>query len=72
MPEGPVLAAVLAVLSGASFGVVTHVQRKGLDTNDPRTAVKINMAAVVGIGVFLGLAGSWLTAARHMRRIEPR
>ena len=29
-------------------------------------------AAVVGIGVFLGLAGSWLTAARHMRRIEPR
>ena len=29
-------------------------------------------AAVVGVGVVLGLAGSWLTAARHMRRIEPR
>ena len=29
-------------------------------------------AAIVGIGVFLGLFGSWLTAARHMRRIEPR
>jgi len=29
-------------------------------------------AAIVGIGVFLGLVGSWLTAARHMRRIEPR
>jgi cell division transport system permease protein len=28
--------------------------------------------AIVGIGVFLGLFGSWLTAARHMRRIEPR
>ena len=28
--------------------------------------------AVVGIGVALGLAGSWLAAARHMRRIEPR
>jgi cell division transport system permease protein len=28
--------------------------------------------AVVGIGVTLGLAGSWLAAARHMRRIEPR
>ena len=29
-------------------------------------------AALVGIGVVLGLAGSWITAARHMRRIEPR
>ena len=29
-------------------------------------------AAIVGIGVLLGLLGSWLTAARHMRRIEPR
>ncbi|MBT8077543.1 MAG: permease-like cell division protein FtsX [Gammaproteobacteria bacterium] len=28
--------------------------------------------AIVGIAVFLGLAGSWIAAARHMRRIEPR
>ena len=28
--------------------------------------------AIVGIGVLLGLVGSWFTAARHMRRIEPR
>ena len=28
--------------------------------------------SIVGIGVFLGLFGSWFTAARHMRRIEPR
>ena len=28
--------------------------------------------AIVGIGVGLGLIGSWLAAARHMRRIEPR
>ncbi|MGI9199518.1 MAG: permease-like cell division protein FtsX [Woeseiaceae bacterium] len=28
--------------------------------------------AVIGIGVALGLIGSWLAAARHMRRIEPR
>jgi cell division transport system permease protein len=28
--------------------------------------------AIVGIGVGLGLAGSWLAAARHMRKIEPR
>ena len=26
----------------------------------------------LGIGVALGLTGSWLAAARHMRRIEPR
>lgn len=28
--------------------------------------------AIVGAGALLGLAGSWLAAARHMRRIEPR
>lgn len=27
---------------------------------------------IIGTGVLLGLAGSWLAAARHMRRIEPR
>jgi cell division transport system permease protein len=27
---------------------------------------------IVGIGVGLGLVGSWFAAARHMRRIEPR
>jgi cell division transport system permease protein len=29
-------------------------------------------AAIIGIGIFLGLFASWFTAARHMRRIEPR
>jgi len=29
-------------------------------------------AAIVGAGVALGLVGSWLAAARHMRAIEPR
>ena len=28
--------------------------------------------AIIGVGVGLGLAGSWLAAARHMRKIEPR
>jgi cell division transport system permease protein len=28
--------------------------------------------SIVGAGAFLGLAGSWIAAARHMRRIEPR
>ena len=27
---------------------------------------------IVGAGVLLGLIGSWIAAARHMRRIEPR
>lgn len=27
---------------------------------------------IVGTGVLLGLLGSWIAAARHMRRIEPR
>ena len=27
---------------------------------------------IMGVGVFLGLTGSWFAAARHMRRIEPR
>ena len=29
-------------------------------------------ASIVGVGVALGLVGSWFAAARHMRRIEPR
>jgi cell division transport system permease protein len=28
--------------------------------------------SIIGIGVALGLTGSWFAAARHMRRIEPR
>ena len=28
--------------------------------------------AIIGAAVFLGLLASWVTAARHMRRIEPR
>lgn len=28
--------------------------------------------AIIGIGITLGLVGSWSAAARHMRRIEPR
>jgi cell division transport system permease protein len=29
-------------------------------------------SAIIGVAVFLGLFASWVTAARHMRRIEPR
>jgi cell division protein FtsX len=27
---------------------------------------------IIATGVALGLVGSWIAAARHMRRIEPR
>ncbi|MDH4124108.1 MAG: permease-like cell division protein FtsX [Gammaproteobacteria bacterium] len=37
------------------------------------TSLSLNEAlAVIGIGMALGLIGSWFAAARHMRRIEPR
>ena len=32
----------------------------------------VEMLALLGIGIALGLVGSWFAAARHMRRIEPR
>ncbi len=32
----------------------------------------VEMLTLLGIGIALGLIGSWFAAARHMRRIEPR
>jgi len=32
----------------------------------------VEMLALLGTGIALGLVGSWSAAARHMRRIEPR
>lgn len=51
-------AARLAGLYGSSFTVLS------LDLTES--------LLIIGTGVGLGLAGSWLAAARHMRRIEPR
>ena len=51
-------AARLAGLYGSSFSVLS------LDVSESLT--------IVGTGVLLGLIGSWLAAARHMRRIEPK
>lgn len=48
----------LAGLYGSSFAVLS------LDLRES--------AAILAIGVLLGLTGSWLAAARHMRKIEPR
>lgn len=46
----------------------------GLYSN-PFTAMALDLKEsliITGTGVMLGLVGSWVAAARHMRRIEPR
>jgi cell division transport system permease protein len=48
----------LAGLYDSSFQLLTLSFRESL--------------AIVAAGAFLGLAGSWLAVARHLRRIEPR
>jgi cell division transport system permease protein len=43
--------------------------------NSPFSVLALDIAEsllIIGAGVALGLAGSWVAAARHMRRIEPR
>jgi len=43
--------------------------------NSPFTVLALDVGEsllIISAGVFLGLAGSWVAAARHMRRIEPR
>ena len=51
-------AARLAGLYGSSFSVLSLSPEESL--------------MIVGTGILLGLIGSWLAAARHMRRIEPK
>ncbi len=36
------------------------------------TLTSSESAAILGVAIFLGLLASWVTTARHMRRIEPR
>ncbi len=51
----------LARLAGLYQGNITVA---ALDLNES--------SVIIGAAVFLGLFASWITAARHMRRIEPR
>lgn len=51
-------AARLAGLYGSGYSLVSLDLKESL--------------AIIGTGVLLGLAGSWLAVARHLRRIEPR
>jgi cell division transport system permease protein len=68
------LMAVLLVLIGLHLLEEPVARLAGLyQSNVAMTSLSLaEAAAIVGIGVFLGLFGSWITAARHMRRIEPR
>jgi cell division transport system permease protein len=43
--------------------------------NSPFTILSLSVGEsllIIAVGVLLGLTGSWIAAARHMRRIEPR
>ena len=68
------LVAVVLVFVGLHLLEEPVARLAGLyQSNIAMTSLKLEEAAtIVGIGVFLGLFASWLTAARHMRRIEPR
>ena len=65
----------LALVRYGLFAVEAPVTRLAGLYNSPFTVLSLDLAEsllIVGAGVTLGLAGSWVAAARHMRRIEPR
>ena len=65
----------LALVGYGLYALEQPVRRLAGLYNSAFTVLKLDLPEsliIVGIGVLLGLAGSWLAAARHMRRIEPR
>lgn len=64
----------LALVRYGLFALEEPITRlSGLYSN-PFSALALDIREsliIVGAGISLGLAGSWLAAARHMRRIEP-
>ncbi len=65
----------LALVGYGLYALEDPVRRLAGLYNSTFTALDLDLAeslVIVGIGILLGLAGSWLAAARHMRRIEPR
>ena len=65
----------LALVRYGLFAVEAPVTRLAGLYNSPFTVLSLDPAEsllIVGVGVTLGLAGSWVAATRHMRRIEPR
>lgn len=65
----------LALVRYGLFALEEPITRLSGLYSSPFSALALDLReslAITGAGVTLGLAGSWLAAARHMRRIEPR
>jgi cell division transport system permease protein len=65
----------LALVRYGLFALEAPVTRLAGLYNSPFNALSLDLTeslAIVAAGMALGLAGSWVAAARHMRRIEPR
>lgn len=65
----------LALIAYGLFALREPVARLSGLYNSSFTVLSLNLSEsllIIGTGIFLGLVGSWLAAARHMRRIEPR
>jgi len=65
----------LALIAYGLFALRAPVARLAGLYDSAFTVLSLDLAEsllIVGTGVLLGLVGSWVAAARHMRRIEPR
>lgn len=65
----------LALVRYGLFALEEPITRLSGLYSSPFSALALDLREsliITGAGVALGLAGSWLAAARHMRRIEPR
>ena len=65
----------LALVGYGLYALEAPVTRLAGLYNSPFSVLTLDFGEsllIIGAGVFLGLAGSWVAAARHMRRIEPR
>ncbi len=65
----------LALVGYGLYALEQPVRRLAGLYNSAFTVLDLDLSEsliIIGIGVLLGLSGSWLAAARHMRRIEPR
>lgn len=64
----------LALVRYGLFALETPVARLAGLYSSPFNILSLNLAeslSIIGAGMLLGLLGSWIAAARHMRRIEP-
>ena len=65
----------LALVRYGLYAIEAPVTRLAGLYNSPFSILALDLAEsllIICAGVTLGLAGSWVAAARHMRRIEPR